>query len=123
MENNYLLTGKLRFVIFILAALTVISSATAMCYSNIIVKNAEKDLRQDINRLSGDSYAADIRPPLYTVKEHRGRIGIWSSSGELSEILPVTVATLPDRDRELLSRGFKVYSMSEFSSVVEDYTG
>lgn len=123
MENNYLITRKFRFAVFLLAALTVACTATAMCYSNLIVNNSQNELRRDISQIRDSGNASDLRPPLYTVKEHHGQIGIWNSDGILSQVLDVSVAYLPPRDKELLSRGFKIYTTSELSSVIEDYTG
>ncbi len=59
---------------------------------------------------------------IYTVKEYRGKIGIFEAGKEEpSAVLDVFVFTLPERDRKMLKDGFSV-SEEEIFGVIEDYT-
>ena len=66
--------------------------------------------------------ALGTEPPIeYTIKSHKGRIGIFEDS-KLSYLLDVYINTLPKTDRDLLEEGIIVYSDSELHSIIEDYT-
>ena len=58
----------------------------------------------------------------YTIREYRGRIGVFSESGDLLEIIDTPIIALPQSDRDKLSLGITVRNESELSSFREDYS-
>lgn len=59
---------------------------------------------------------------IFIVREHMGRIGIFSSDGTLIEMIDVYVKTLPIADRSLLEEGFEVVGKQRLYSIIEDYS-
>ena len=59
----------------------------------------------------------------YVLKEHNGKIGIFTESGKLYSIIDVAVVTLPINERQRLENGIKISSEKELYSLIEDYTG
>ena len=59
----------------------------------------------------------------YIVKSHKGKIGIFSSNGELLRIIDVYIKTLPIADREMLEEGIDIKNIDELRDIIEDYTG
>ena len=69
-----------------------------------------------------DDHVKATEDTVYTVKSHMGKIGIFTSDGELVRILEVYVKTLPEADIRLLEEGFEVVGRSQLNSIIEDYT-
>ncbi len=59
----------------------------------------------------------------WIMKNYDGRIGIFSADGKLLDVLDVYANTLPQTDQRMLQEGIKVYSKSELTALIEDYTG
>ena len=59
----------------------------------------------------------------YVVKSHKGKIGIFSSDGDLIQIIDVYIKTLPIADREMLEEGIDIDNVDELRDIIEDYTG
>lgn len=59
----------------------------------------------------------------YIVKSHKGKIGIFSSNGDLIRIIDVYINTLPIADREMLEEGINIKNVDELRDIIEDYTG
>jgi len=59
----------------------------------------------------------------YLVREHHGKIGVFSNDGTLIKILPVAVVIMPFEEREKLKSGFFVESDEMLLKIIEDYTG
>ena len=56
-----------------------------------------------------------------TVREYNGRVAIFEDGSDFpAKITDVFVITLPETDREMLSRGFRI-AKDEISSVEEDF--
>ncbi len=69
-----------------------------------------------------DEAAATQKYSIYTVREHRGIIGIFSESGDLLEIIDTPIVALPQKDQEKLRIGITVSGERELSSLREDYS-
>ena len=74
--------------------------------------------------LGGSSISvSSMSEPIWTIRESKGKIGIFDSEGILTETLDVSLSSLPSSDREYLISGIPVYSLQELLSLIEDYTG
>ena len=60
---------------------------------------------------------------VYTVREHMGKIGVFSDDGTLIRVIDVYVKTLPESDRRMLKEGFEVIGKTQLNKIVEDYDG
>lgn len=120
-ETSYVQNGRFRFIVFVLCCFVLLSSLTCALYFYACTQKLRGDFRRGLPAEEGG--AEDLRPALYTVREHEGIIGIWSADGTLSHTLDVRVASLPPADRGLLAAGFPIYSARELRAVIEDYTG
>lgn len=58
----------------------------------------------------------------WMVREHNGKIGIFTLDGTLIKELDTYIKTLPEADRRLLGEGICVRSKAELNSLIEDYT-
>lgn len=59
----------------------------------------------------------------WIIKEYEGRPAVFNGMNENpSEILDVSISSLPSSDRALLREGIRVYSESELSRLIEDYS-
>lgn len=58
----------------------------------------------------------------WIVKEHEGRIGIFSEDGELYDVIDTYIKTLPEADRRMLGEGIEISSRDELNSIIEDYS-
>ena len=121
MEDNYVTTRTMSFIAAILALTVILCASTAVLYTCGKIDSLQKEVSR-IEKYRTDETPA-YRPAIYRIAEFNGKIAVFYPSGKLCETLDVTVAHLPQKDRELLSEGFNVYSMAEFASVIEDYTG
>jgi len=121
MEENYVTTRTLSFIAVILALTVIISAATAVIYTCNKIEALQRNIKRIELRNTDETPV--IRPAIYRIAESRGKITVFYPNGEICETLDVTVAHLPKKDRDLLAEGFNVYSMAEFASVIEDYTG
>ncbi len=112
-------TVKNRVVFPVILATATICLCT-LCCSFV----SQRSCRTIEEMLSGDSVAvSQLSSPLWTVRESKGKIGIFDSEGILTETLDVTLSALPSQDREYLIQGIPVYSLQELLSLIEDYTG
>lgn len=121
MEENYVTTRNMSFIAIVIALTVILSAITSAVYTG----NEIEALKKEVKRI--EKYRAEetpvTRPAIYRIAEWCGKIAVFYPNGEVCETLDVIVSQLPQKDRELLSQGFNVYSMAEFSSVIEDYTG
>ena len=112
-------TVKSRVVFPVILATATICLCT-LCCSFV----SQRSCRTIETLLSSNSVAvSELSSPLWTVRESKGKIGIFDSEGILTETLDVTLSTLPSQDREYLIQGIPVYSLQELLSLIEDYTG
>lgn len=58
----------------------------------------------------------------WIVKEHMGKIGIFSKDGTLLQILDTYVKTLPKADQSLLGEGLEIATEAELNAIIEDYS-
>ncbi len=121
MEENYVTTRTLSFISAILALTVILSVSTSAFYTCSKIESLQKEVKR-IEKYREEETPV-TRPAIYRIAEFNGKIAVFYPSGKLCETLDVIVAHLPEKDRELLSSGFNVYSMAEFASVIEDYTG
>lgn len=103
---------------------TVLAIAT-ICLCTLCCSFVSQSSYKAIEKLlsPNDIAVSSTRTPLWTVKEYKGKIGVYSSDGELTETLDVSLSSLPASDREYLIEGIAVYSVQELLSIIEDYTG
>ncbi len=90
-----------------------------------VLEASVNELQQEINDINSHMNslpAAAERTVKYTVRELDGRIGIFDSLGGLIKTLPTLVEFLPEKDREMLRDGIKLYSDGELYSLIEDYS-
>lgn len=59
----------------------------------------------------------------FILREHGGKVAIFSPSGELLRELDIFVRTLPERDRELLREGIEIDSIDDLYSLIQDLDG
>lgn len=71
---------------------------------------------------SAGTEETDVLYDAFCVREVNGKIGIYTSDGYLIRLLDVQVETLPEADREALSKGICVNSWRELISMIQDYT-
>ena len=58
----------------------------------------------------------------FVLREINGKIGVYSSEGELLKLLDLPVNQLPKADREALQKGISVGSWRELIALIQDYT-
>ena len=59
----------------------------------------------------------------WIIKEYEGHPAVFNGMNKNpSEILDVSISSLPATDRILLSEGIRVYSETELSKLIEDYS-
>jgi len=75
----------------------------------------------DVNTEASPSVDADVLYQRLCMREVGGKIGIYSEDGYLIRMIDVQVKTLPQKDREELSRGIYVNSWRELASLIQDY--
>ena len=119
MKNKKLmwLFGSLSVAVICLVTVCAISLCTA---AGIIRKNAEAAKNADIS----DMITLDQdEEPIYFMREHNGKIGIFSEKNKLIETLDVFVVTLPRADRDSLADGITVRGTDNLNALKEDFTG
>lgn len=112
-------TVKSRVLFPVVLAAATICICILCC--NFISQNSYRAISELFS--SNAVAASELRAPQWTVKEYKGKIGIFGADGNLCETLEVSVSTLPSQDREYLISGISVYSVQELLSIIEDYTG
>ncbi len=77
--------------------------------------------------LLGDTIAGlaltEDEEPVFILREHEGVIGVFDSSGVLTDLIDVQVRSLPEADRNMLAEGIYAFSKQELIALIEDYTG
>ena len=59
----------------------------------------------------------------YMLYECGGKIGIYdASSNTIIDIIDILVCTLPKNDRTALKKGIEVFSLSELSNIIDDFS-
>lgn len=58
----------------------------------------------------------------YVVRSCNGRIAVYTSSGSMLYWIDVNVDLLPEADREALSKGIELESLSQLKAFLNDYT-
>ncbi len=76
----------------------------------------QADTETDIS--ADDSVSQDT---VYTVREHMGKVCIFTSDGKLFYTVDVYVKTLPDADRRLLEEGFEIIGNAALGEIIQDY--
>lgn len=69
----------------------------------------------------GDIVQPEETPVRYTVREHMGRIGVFSEEGKLVSVIDVYVKTLPEADRRMLGEGFEIIGQDQLNALIQDY--
>ncbi|MBQ8837029.1 MAG: hypothetical protein IJ002_05945 [Clostridia bacterium] len=60
---------------------------------------------------------------IYRLYECGGKIGIYDAGTEvIIDIIDIFVSTLPKNDREALKKGIDIYSFTELSKIIDDFT-
>ena len=60
---------------------------------------------------------------MYRLYECGGKIGIYDADTEvIIDIIDIFVSTLPKSDREALKSGIDVYSFTELSEIIDDFS-
>ncbi len=59
----------------------------------------------------------------YIVREHMGKIGVFSIDGTLLYNIDVYVKTLPEADRRLLGEGIEIIGKEALNELIQDYDG
>ena len=119
MKNKKLmwLFGSLSIAVICLVTVCSISLCTA---AGIIRENAEAAKNADISDMI--TVVTD-EETIYFLREHNGKIGIFSEENKLIETLDVFVMTLPRTDREALTDGITVRGTDNLNALKEDFTG
>ncbi len=65
--------------------------------------------------------AADVLYNRFTLKEHNGKVGVYSEEGYLIRTFDISVSTLPREAREALESGVTFHSWRELIELIEDY--
>ncbi len=111
-----LLSILLISVSFLLRKINQVSSPSPAETEYIYVYVSEQN---DTFDTFGES---DTESAGWMVREHNGKIGIFTLDGTLLKELDTYVKTLPKADRKLLGEGICVRSKEELNSLIEDYT-
>ncbi len=82
-----------------------------------VASGAEKDTPKAV---SNDSLAPEF---LYVVREYDGKVAVFTPDSELpEEIYETYVSSLPEIDREYLSKGIYIKTGTELEEIIEDLT-
>ena len=60
-------------------------------------------------------------PTLY-LRESDGRVGVYTSEGELLYAVEISALSLPPAEREALAKGIEVHGFRELLNLIRDYT-
>ena len=64
---------------------------------------------------------ADVLYNRFTLKEHNGKVGVYSEDGYLIRTFEIEVSTLPQEARTALKNGITLHSWRELIRLIEDY--
>ena len=124
MENSTVSKDGMRRCVFAAAAAAVfllLLFSSLFLYTNARLNKMECEM----NELRSTPVSVVQAPAIaYTLREYRGRIGIFSGSRDTPlQTLDICVFTLPENDRAALEKGIRVYSEEALRSLIEDFTG
>lgn len=129
-ENKAMLVVTLYIVVMLVisvVAITLIRKNSIEEFNRILEATDTREPETNIVYMpiyleSEEESVTDARN-FYTVRSYEGKIGVFSDSGKLIEVIDVYIKTLPEADRRQLEEGFIIESEDELRSLVEDYTG
>lgn len=108
------------------ALFPIIVAIATMCLCILCCNYVSQTAANTVRTMLSDGQwaaSASVQTPMWTLREYKGKIGVFDSTGALSDTLEVSVASLPQTDRQYLTEGIPVYSVTELLSRIEDYTG
>lgn len=102
------------------------SAQKSIAELNLRIDSLEAGSRELFDFVADIQSGADADTPAssqkkYVIREHNGKVAIFSSSGALLRELDFYVKALPEADRERVRRGVEVGSLSELYSLIRDY--
>lgn len=112
-DKRLLITGA-ALAVMIMAAVVAVNIPTGT--------QETVPMHETVSDVEKPSQAESEAPLVYVLKEHEGRIGVFTGGEEPDMMLDVLVKYLPDYDRELLREGISVDSYERLVSLIEDYS-
>lgn len=124
--TEFVMDKKKMIWIISLAAIGIVCTVAIGAISIFSIASAMKDETDNVNfadksDITVINTAGD--EPIYFVRTHEGVIGIFSEDNILLEKLNVATMTLPQKDRDLLSRGITVRGTKNLEKLKQDYNG
>ena len=119
------LTDKNSIIIIAiaLAFFTVIALESAILINSAKIIELEKAEEEDTVSVLNYEKPMMSSSALYRLFECGGKIGIFDAkSNILIDTIDVFVASLPEADRKVLKNGIEVFSFSELSEIISDFT-
>lgn len=118
-----------RLACTLLAVLVVTATAAALAIrterqSTAPLGETVSGVERDVESSVAEASSAVEKPDyLYIIREHEGRVAVFSAADEQEPemILDTLVKYLPDYDRSQLAQGIPVYSYQELVSLIEDF--
>lgn len=119
------LTDKNSIIIIaiVLAFFTVVALESAILINSAKIIELEKAEEEDTISVLSYEKPMMSSSALYRLFECGGKIGIFDAkSNILIDTIDVFVASLPEADRKVLKNGIEVFSFSELSEIISDFT-
>lgn len=120
---GYLKTRRFLLILFLTVTLAV------ACMATILVTRLWGQWRvhaqgdEECDAVAVQQEQESEAASAFVVRAHDEKIGVFDASGKLAYVVDVYLITLPQADRELLSRGIRVRDERELAALMEDYTG
>lgn len=137
-------TSKILLILccFVLTVCLTLSISTLVVLRNAIeehgaVQENSQSMMESLDACVNDLYELTTKDPSvsastdpdrnssslsFVLREINGKIGVYSSEGELLKLLDLPVNHLPKADREALQKGISVGSWRELIALIQDYT-
>lgn len=113
-------TEILKILPFLLAALMIIIQIFILFNTVKIIEFDNKESAEEVIAVSRPFVGKDA---LYCLYECGGKIGIYDAkSSILIDIINVYTTTLPKSDQLLLKNGIEIFSFTELSNIIDDFS-
>lgn len=105
-------------------ALCIILQIIIMCtLSNVSSKEAYDYQEKEVICVSQGQTANFDNNAIYRLYECGGKVGVFDAQSDIIiDVLDIFVYSLPKSDREALKNGIDIYSFSELSKIIDDFS-
>lgn len=94
-------------------------------YINIMIKTIQTNepIATDVVNASAEQTQTIANDAIYKLYECGGKIGIYDAKSDIIvDIIDIYASTLPKSDRAALKKGIEIYSFTELSKIIDDFS-